>query len=119
MRIPESLRRTAWPIVATVATTATYLAFPRLADLLRLDADAEPLRLIIGAASYFASAWLGGRLVGIALERASKRRARVPRLLKELISVGRVAAAVIATIILVLGHSVSGGRAGADREGDG
>src|SRR3546814_17493060 len=112
MRIPESLRRTAWPIVATVATTATYLAFPRLADLLRLDADAEPLRLIIGAASYFASAWLGGRQVGIALERASQRRARVPRLMKELISVGLFAADGISTIITEHAHSTSGPRAG-------
>src|SRR3546814_20605909 len=36
----------------------------------------------------------------------------LPRLLKELISVGLFAAAVIATIILVLGHSMSGALAG-------
>ncbi len=112
MRASETIRRIFWPVITMVATTAAYLAFPWIVGFLNLEEGAEPLRLIIGSASYFASAWLGGRLIGIALDRASARRHRVPRLLKELIAVGLFGAAVIATIILVLGHSMSGALAG-------
>ncbi|MDN2565786.1 mechanosensitive ion channel family protein [Aquibium sp. A9E412] len=105
-------RRSLWPIVAVATSIAVYLLHPQVLALLQVQADARPVRLLSGSASYFAAAWLGGRLIGIALERAGPERRRVPRLLPELISAALFIAASIATIILVLGQSMSGALAG-------
>ncbi|PSM19351.1 mechanosensitive ion channel family protein [Nitratireductor sp. StC3] len=105
-------RRTLWPTLALIVSVAVYLVHRRVIDAARLEIDATALGLIAGAASYFAAAWLGGRLVGLALERVGARRRRVPKLLVELVSVALFIAATVATIILVFGQSLSGALAG-------
>lgn len=106
------VRRTIWPAIAVIASIAVYLIHPRLLEMLHLNADARTIYLLSGAASYFSAAWLGGRLIGIALERVGSNRRRVPKLLQELISAALFVAATIATTILVFGQSISGALAG-------
>lgn len=111
-RIAAGLRRTIWPLVATVASIAVYAEHPWLlaqiggAEL--TDDTLRSVRLLLGGTSYFSAAWLGGRLIGLALERVGAKQRRIPRLLQELFSVGLFLAATIATIMLVLGQSMSG-----------
>lgn len=105
-------RRIVWPAVTVVASIAVYAVHPRILDVTQLGIDPRTLRLLSGAASYFAAAWLGGRLIGVALERVASERRRVPKLLQELVSVALFIAAAIATIILVFGQSMSGALAG-------
>lgn len=111
MRIAAGLRRTIWPLVATVASIAVYVEHPwLLAQLGKESVSTDTLssaRLLLGGASYFSAAWLAGRLIGVALERASARQRRIPKLLQELFSVALFLAATIATIMLVLGQSMS------------
>ncbi len=106
MRIPKALRRTLGPLFATAASILLYLSYDWAADAFGLEQDA--MHLLSGSVAYFAAAWLGGRLVGIALERAASSQRRVPRLLQELISAAFFLAALIATIMLLLGQSMSG-----------
>lgn len=112
MRAPGPVRRAAWPTVALVASLAVYLGPQEVVDVLRPGIDGNVIRLLSGAASYLAAAWLGGRLVGIALERVGPNRRRVPKLLQELVSVALFVVAAIATVILVFGQSLSGALAG-------
>ena len=106
------LRQTIWPLLATVASVAAYAEHPWVLDQLGERAvsrdAADTLRILLGGASYFSAAWLAGRLIGLALERIGTRQRRIPKLLQELISVGLFLAATIATIMLVLGQSMSG-----------
>ncbi|MVA96707.1 mechanosensitive ion channel [Nitratireductor sp. CAU 1489] len=106
------MRRAAWPALALIASVVVYLVHWRVIEVAQLEIDAAALGLIAGAASYFAAAWLGGRLIGLALEHVGSRRRRVPKLLVELVSVALFIAATIATIILVFGQSLSGALAG-------
>ncbi|HLT76653.1 MAG TPA: mechanosensitive ion channel family protein [Ferrovibrio sp.] len=112
MSVPGTVRRIIWPAITTAASICIYLLHQQAFDALNLGVDAKAVRGISGAASYFAAAWLGGRLIGIALERVGSNRRRVPKLLQELVSVALFVAAAIATIILVFGHSVTGALAG-------
>lgn len=112
MRAAAPVRRAAWPTVALVASLAVYLGHQEVVDALRPGVDGNVIRLLSGAASYLAAAWLGGRLVGIALERVGPNRRRVPKLLQELVSVALFVVAAIATVILVFGQSLSGALAG-------
>lgn len=112
MSFNGAFRRTVWPALATMASIAVYLLHQFAFDSLQVGIDTKTIRFLSGAASYFAAAWLGGRLIGIALERVGSDRRRVPKLLQELVSVALFIAAAIATIILVLGQSVSGALAG-------
>src|SRR3546814_17522422 len=72
----------------------------------RLSADRSGVRLATGGFGYFAAAWLGSRLVGAAL--MAKSRQCVPKLLQEILTAVFFFVALIATIMLVLGLSVSG-----------
>ena len=101
-----------WPAAAMLTSIGIYLAHQSILDATRPDIEAHAIRMLSGALSYFTAAWLGGRLIGIALERVGPNRRRVPRLLQELVSVALFIAAAIATIILVFGQSVSGALAG-------
>lgn len=105
-------RRTILPALTAALSLAIYLKHQQALAALALGASGETIRLVSGAASYFAAAWLGGRLIAIALERVGPERRRVPRLLQELISVALFIAACIATVILVFGQSLSGALAG-------
>lgn len=110
---PDSIfQRIVWPAVMAAGSIAIYLLHQPALDAARLQVDARAIHLLSGAATYFAAAWLGGRLIGIALERPGATRRRAPRLLQELVSVALFIAATIATIILVFGQSVSGALAG-------
>ncbi len=112
MSLPDVVRRTGWPALATAASIAVHAMHGQALDLLPFATDATAIRLLSGAASYFAAAWLGGRLIGIALERVGPNRRRVPKLLQELVSVALFVAASIATMMLVFGQSLSGALAG-------
>ncbi len=99
-------------MLSTLGSIAIYLFHQRALVALDLDVDAHAIGLLSGAASYFSGAWLGGRLIALALERAGSKRRRVPKLLIELASAALFIAAGIATIMLVLGQSLSGALAG-------
>lgn len=105
-------RRILWPMLGTLGSIAIYLFYQPALTTLDLDVDAQAVGLLSGAASYFSGAWLGGRLIALALERAGSKRRRVPKLLVELASAALFIAAGIATIMLVLGQSLSGALAG-------
>lgn len=108
----KTTQRTLWPLLSTLASIAVYLFHRPVFVALGLDVETEAIRLLSGAASYFFGAWLGGRLIALALERSSSKRRRVPKLLIELTSVALFIAAGIATVMLVLGQSLSGALAG-------
>lgn len=105
-------RRILWPATATAVSIAAYAHFPLVKTLFAPEAAApgigEPIRIMLGAASYFSSAWLAARGIGLAVERASAQRQRVPKLLLELISATLFLAATLATIMLVVGYSATG-----------
>ena len=88
-------RRILWPVAATVVSIAAYAHFPLIAALFAPEAApgiGEPIRILLGAASYFSSAWLAARGIGLAVERTRAQRQRVPKLLLELISATPVSA---------------------------
>lgn len=102
------MNRIAWPAVITTVGIVAHASYLYVARVLALDLDLAIVRLLTGSLCYFAAAWLGSRLIGVALERMAKSRQRVPRLLQEIIAAVLFLVALIATIMLVLGHSVSG-----------
>lgn len=106
------VRRVVWPTVAVVVSIAVHILHLPLLSILQIETDARTIHLLAGAASYLSAAWLGGRLIAIALERVGSERQRVPKLLQELISAALFVAAALATIILIFGHSLSGALAG-------
>jgi small-conductance mechanosensitive channel len=108
----KTTERTLWPMLSTLASIIVYLFHQPALVALGLDVESEAIRLMSGAASYFFGAWLGARLIGLALERSGSKRRRVPKLLLELTSVALFIAAGVATVMLVLGQSLSGARAG-------
>lgn len=108
MRVWQDLRRAAWPIAATAASVLVHMFYDRTVDRFGLGLEPGAARLVTGSVAYFAAAWLAGRLAGIALERAASGQRRVPKLLQELISAAFFVAALIATFMLILGHSISG-----------
>lgn len=107
-----TLKRVVWPIVAAVASLAVYLLHQTVLDSYGIAIETKAVRMLSGSASYFAFAWLGGRLIGIALERVSPNRRRVPKLLQELVAVALFLAATTASIVLVFGQSLNGALAG-------
>ena len=80
--IADSTKQVTWPIIATALSRAARVIF--------------------------AAAWLCGRLIGIALQRPAPGKRRAPRLVQEIIVVGLFLVALVATIMLVLGQSMSG-----------
>src|SRR5690625_1228798 len=80
----RAFERLAWPALASIASIFMFFTYQAASGEFGLDQ--ETLRRAAGGFSYFAWAWLAGRLVGLALERSATRRKRVPRLLKELVS---------------------------------
>ncbi|WP_162129865.1 mechanosensitive ion channel family protein [Nitratireductor aquibiodomus] len=111
-RFRERLMRVLLPALSTLAAVTSYMLHPQAIDWLALEVSQKPIRILTGGAAYFSAAWLGGRLVGLALERAGRRRRQVPKLLLELVSATLFIAATIATIMLVIGQSWSGAIAG-------
>ena len=108
MKLSRNIQRTVWPLIATLASLTAYFIHPWAFDTFDIEIDRESVRLVTASLTYFAAAWLGGRLVGIALERAASSQRRVPKLLQELISAAFFLVALVATIMLILGHSISG-----------
>lgn len=108
----KTTQRISWPLLSTIASIAIYLFHRPSLVALGLEVESETIRLLSGAASYFFGAWLGSRLIALALERSGSKRRRVPKLLVELVSVALFIAAGVATVMLVLGQSMSGALAG-------
>ena len=102
----KAFQRLLWPGLATAASIFMFFTYEVAAR--KLGLDQETIRRVAGGFSYFAWAWLAGRVVGLALERSATPRKRVPRLLKELVAAVFFIAALIATIMLFLGQSMSG-----------
>lgn len=105
-------RYAVWPGVSAAVSIAVYLFYQPVFDALGLAVETKAIRILSGAASYFSAAWLGGRLVGFALERTRPRKQQVPRLLVELATAALFIAAGMATVMLVVGQSLSGALAG-------
>lgn len=111
-RVSDAVLRVMWPGLSTAAFVAAHLLHQPLFELLGLGLPARAIFVLTGGAAYFSAAWLGGRLAGLALERTGSRRRRVPKLLPELVSAALFLAAGIATVMLVVGQSLSGALAG-------
>ncbi|MFC3725650.1 mechanosensitive ion channel family protein [Neoaquamicrobium sediminum] len=111
-RVRSILTRMLLPLLCISAAVASYMLHPQALAWLELDVSEKPLRVLTGGAAYFSAAWLGGRLVGLALERVGRKRRQVPKLLLELVSAALFIAATIATVMLVIGQSWSGAIAG-------
>lgn len=110
--VPSILTRLLLPLLCISAAVASYMLHPQALAWLKLDVSEKPLRVLTGGAAYFSAAWLGGRLVGLALERVGRKRRQVPKLLLELVSAALFITATIATVMLVIGQSWSGAIAG-------
>ncbi len=104
IKLKQIVARLVWP--AGLTLLGVLLHFGQ--DLLLQGPSSELARLATGSLTYFASAWFLARVIGVALERASTKRQPVPRLLPEMISAALFIAALIATLMLILGYSVSG-----------
>lgn len=108
----RGVKRLAWPTAATVIGVGAFVVHPDLVDRytpVQHQAPAtEVLRVLLGAASYLAAAWLGARLFGLMQERGNSQR-RSPKLLQDLVSAGLFLTAAIAILALVLGQSALGG----------
>lgn len=96
------------PAALFAAGVALFLSYEEAVQALRLDLDLKVIRVLAGGFCYFAAAWLAARLAGLALERMARSRQRVPRLLQEILAAAFFFVALVATIMLILGHSVSG-----------
>jgi small-conductance mechanosensitive channel len=108
VKVRKDLALLIWPMALAVASLALSAYHPDLLRALGLQGRGEGLRLVSGAGSYFALAWLAARLAGIGLGRVSSRGRPVPRLLKQLIGTALYAAALIATMMLLLGQGTAG-----------
>lgn len=111
MTVRAAARWALWPAVATAASLALHMQHPHALTILGWEGIGEVVRVLSGAGSYFAAAWLAARLVGIAIGRTATRR-RLPKLLQELVATALFVAASIATAVLVFGQPVSGVLAG-------
>lgn len=101
-----------WPVLTLFVSLSVYSTYPELVAVLPHGFDAAAIRLLSGAAAFFSTAWVGGRLVALTLQEVGSRRRPVPRLLSELVSVVLFVIAGVATVILVFGQSISGVLAG-------
>ena len=110
--IRKTFLRILWPLLCTGLAIAAYMLHQPVMEWLELGIPPKPIRVLTGAVAYFSAAWLGGRLVAMALERAGRKRRQVPKLLPELISAALFLAATLATVMLVIGQSWSGALAG-------
>lgn len=108
----HAYQRTMWPALSAVVSIAVYLLYQPAFAALGLSVETKAIRILSGGASYFSAAWLGGRLVGLALERTGPKKRQVPKLLVELVTAALFIAAGIATVMLVIGQSLSGALAG-------
>src|SRR3546814_589683 len=100
-----TLLRIFWPALLFAAGVVAYASHGEAVAALGLDLDLGVVRLVTGGVCYFAAAWLGSRLVGFAIMAKSRR---VPKLLQEILTAVFFFVALIATVMLVLGFSVSG-----------
>jgi len=112
MKWAAGLRPLIWPAIATAVGIAAHTGYPAALAALNFPADSAALHQLTGAFGYFAAAWLGGRLVGIALERVGPKKRPVPKLLKELVTAVLFLVAAVATTMLVFGQTLSGVLAG-------
>lgn len=99
------LLRFFWPALLFAMGVVAYASYGEVVAALGLDLDLGVVRLVTGGICYFAAAWLGSRLVGFAIMAKSRR---VPKLLQEILTAVFFFVALIATVMLVLGFSVSG-----------
>lgn len=100
------------PAILLAVSLVVHLGHASLVEALWPGTETETIRLLSGAAAYFAAAWLGSRLVGLALDRPGAGRRRAPRLLKELTAAALFLVAIIATAVLVFGQPTSSVLAG-------
>lgn len=96
------------PVAFFTVGVFAYASYEAVAESLALNLDLGVVRVVTGGFCYFTAAWLGSRLIGVGLERMTRSRQRVPRLLQEIIGAVLFFVALIATAMLVLGYSVSG-----------
>ncbi|MBR7654714.1 mechanosensitive ion channel family protein [Brucella oryzae] len=110
-KIEKPARRLVWPALATILGVCASVFAETFADALSLT-SARPLQMLAGSFAYFSAAWLGGRLVGTALERSRSRKRPVPKLLLELVTAALFLVAGVATFLLIVGQSWSSAIAG-------
>ena len=101
-----------WPAAFMAIVLGAYLLHPQILELVAPNADSETVRRLAIIASYFAFAWLAGRVFGGILELRASRRQKPPRLLKELVALGFFVAALIASAATLFGGAAGGALAG-------
>jgi small-conductance mechanosensitive channel len=113
MSARQHMRRLVWPAVLLLLSVGLSV-FVFHADTGHLLGDAQILPLGVTALVYFAIAWLGSRLIAMALDQATTRTRRrpYPRLLKDLIAAVLFLLAFAATVALFMGQGAAGALAG-------
>ncbi len=97
-----------WP---AVLCTVSVLVYTLHADLFRRFLPGwspEAFRRVSAALSFYAFAWLVGRMATATLTRRARRKRKTPRLLRELITASLFAVATVAAIGLLLGQTAGG-----------
>ena len=95
-----------------VLVLGVYFLHARILQGVAPTADPETVRRLVLIASYFAAAWLAGRLFGAVLELRASRRQKPPRLLKELVALAFFVMALIASAATLFGGAAGGALAG-------
>ncbi len=102
------LRRLVVPLLMLGSTVLIYAQSGKIDELTGVNPKEGTTYYVLMAVGYFVLAWLGGRLVSVALERASSKKRRVPRLLQEVVAAAFFLVALIATGMLFVGQSGAG-----------
>lgn len=101
-----------WPAILVVAGLGFHLYHVPILGRVAPEASPELVRRLAAIFSYFALAWLAGRVWGLALDWRGSRRRKPPRLLKELISLALFVVALIAATATLFGGAAGGALAG-------
>lgn len=109
MTVKQNVRRLLWPTALMALCLGLVIIPAGFADLPR---HSETLTFSLRALAYFAAAWLVGRVIALALDKAAARRRPFPRLLLDLIAALMFLIAFAATVSLFMGQGTAGALAG-------
>lgn len=109
MTARQHARRLVWPTALVILSLGLFLFN---SDISEFFGASGTLSLGVTALVYFSFAWLGSRLLSLALDQATARRRPYPRLLKDLIAALLFLFAFAATVALFMGQGAVGALAG-------
>lgn len=107
----RQLANLVWPAILAMTGLGLYLFHVPILARMAPEASPDLLRQLAAIFSYFAVAWMVGRLAGLVFDWRSSRR-KPPRLLKELIMLALFIVALIAAAATLFGGAAGGALAG-------